>query len=107
MADVELVAEGCSPGRHELGPSVRSDNSWYSKAGNPVSKQGSSAVCGGDGGKGDCLGHLAVLSITVKRYVWPCEGGSSPTKSNCMSEAVIDSQCSSRVQLAMMWLSSK
>ncbi len=39
--------------------------------------------------RGIASGHLAVLSITVKRYVWLLEEGSSPTKSTCMSEVVI------------------
>jgi hypothetical protein len=33
--------------------------------------------------RGIASGHLAVLSITVKRYVWLWEEGSSPTKYTC------------------------
>ncbi len=33
-------------------------------------------------GSGTASGHRDVLSITVNRYVWPCEGGGGSTRSH-------------------------
>ncbi len=55
VVDVEQTAQGRPQGGRELGPSVRGYGGWHSGPGDPACKEGSDAVCVGDGGKQDCL----------------------------------------------------
>jgi hypothetical protein len=69
MADVEQVAEGCPQCRCELSPSVKCDDGWHPKMGDPAGKLGFGAVCRVIEKRGIVSGQRDILSITVTRYV--------------------------------------